>query len=141
MYKKILVALDESEMASKALQQAAQLAKAVGSEKISIIHVTINSLFMREFTGSIDLETLLDKENEYVLSGAIKFLKDENIAYETHSFQGYEAGQIISDYANEHNYDLVVVGRTGKGMVKGTLLGSVSNKIASAAKCPVLIIK
>ncbi len=141
MYKKILVAFDESEMASRALQHAAELAKTTDCEKLTIIHVAVQSPIVQEYLGSVDLLTLLDKENAKLLSKVVDYMKSENIPYDTESFSGFDAGQIIANYATDNQYDLVVMGRTGKGFVQEALIGSVSIKVLRSAKCPVLIIK
>ncbi|MBQ1615172.1 MAG: universal stress protein, partial [Selenomonas sp.] len=37
--------------------------------------------------------------------------------------------------------DLIIMGSRGLGIVKGVLLGSVSQYIVEQAKCPVLVVK
>jgi nucleotide-binding universal stress UspA family protein len=139
MYEKILVAFDGSAPSARALYHAAQLAKTAGSEKVTILHIN-NDLPMPEPVLNIDLNELLDEENEKVLAPAIEFLSKSEIHYETHTFQG-EPAHIITAYARDHHYDLIVIGSAGKGVIKEALLGSVSHKVAIAAHCPVLIVK
>ncbi len=45
----------------------------------------------------------------------------------------------IVKFAEEHDADLIVVGGRGHGDADGFLLGSVSHKVTSLAKCPVLV--
>ena len=45
-------------------------------------------------------------------------------------------GEVVKDKA-----DLVVVGATGRGGVSSWLLGSIAEKIARNAPCPVLIVR
>ena len=43
--------------------------------------------------------------------------------------------------AESNNIDLIVMGSRGLGVVKGVLLGSVSQYVVEQAKCPVLVVK
>ena len=45
------------------------------------------------------------------------------------------------DFAESNNIDLIVMGSRGLGVVKGVLLGSVSQYVVEQAKCPVLVVK
>lgn len=53
---------------------------------------------------------------------------------------GDPAEEIIR-YAEENDYDIVVMGSRGAGPLRGVLLGSVSYKVLNSARCPVLIVK
>ena len=48
---------------------------------------------------------------------------------------------VILDFLEEHDVDLVVMGSRGLGVMKGVLLGSVSQYVVEQAKCPVLVVK
>ena len=47
----------------------------------------------------------------------------------------------IVETAKEGNFDLIVMGHRGLGRVKEFFLGSVSDRVADEAHCPVLIVK
>ena len=47
----------------------------------------------------------------------------------------------ITDFAEEENVDLIVVGTRGKSGFKKLLLGSVASGIVNYATCPVLVVK
>lgn len=55
--------------------------------------------------------------------------------------KGISAGDVILDYAQEHNIDLIVMGTHGRGGIKNLLLGSVAEKVVQLAQCPVLSIR
>ncbi|WP_242220212.1 universal stress protein [Bacillus cereus group sp. BfR-BA-01380] len=139
MYKKMLVAFDGSAPSVRALHHAAELGKTIGSEKLTILHVN-KDLPMQEPILNIDLDQLLDEENQEILTSAIQFLSESNVNYETHTFDG-DPAHIITVYASEHDYDIIIMGNTGKGLIKEALLGSVSHKVAQSAHCPILIVK
>lgn len=48
--------------------------------------------------------------------------------------------QVVIAYATEHRQDLIVLGRT-RGLVRGRLLPSTTDRIASHAHCPVMIVR
>ena len=48
---------------------------------------------------------------------------------------------VIIDVAEEHGVDLIVMGSRGLGLVKGVLLGSVSQYVVENAKCAVMVVK
>jgi len=53
---------------------------------------------------------------------------------------GRAADKII-ETAKTQNVDLIVIGSRGLGGIKEIFLGSVSDRVADEAKCPVLIVK
>lgn len=139
MYQKILVALDGSEPSAHALQHAAELAKSFGTEKVTILHV-LKNLPLQEPIYNVDLDSLLNEEDRAVMTPAVQFLSESGISYEAHSFNG-DPAHVIASYAKEHDYDVIVMGSTGKGLIKEALLGSVSHQVAISAHCPVIIVK
>lgn len=139
MYKKILVAMDGSTPSVNALQHSAELAKALGSEKVTILHIN-KDLPLQEPLYNINLAELMDEENREILTPAVQFLTDANIPFETHTFHG-DPANLITSYAKEHKYDVIVMGNKGKGFIQEALLGSVSHKVAHSAPCPVIIVK
>ena len=47
----------------------------------------------------------------------------------------------ILDYAEENNFDLIVIGTRGRSGFKRLLLGSVASHVITYAHCPVLVVK
>ena len=58
----------------------------------------------------------------------------------TKMVEGRPADRII-DITNKANIDFIVIGSRGLGGVKQIVLGSVSDRVADEAPCPVLIVK
>jgi nucleotide-binding universal stress UspA family protein len=65
-------------------------------------------------------------------------------------FVGLEAESIILkgslaekilDFANEHDFEMIVVGLLGKSGIERFALGNVSEKVVRHAKFPVLIVR
>ncbi len=139
MYKKMLVPFDQSASSSRALHHAAELAKMLNTEKLSILMVN-QLLPVEEFSIDVDIDKLLDEENAEVLNPAIDFLKESGLDFEVHILEVNPA-HVILEYATNHHYDLIVMGRSGKGVLKHAILGSVSNRVLHETHCPVLIVR
>ena len=54
--------------------------------------------------------------------------------------QGNIAEQIIK-YARDDNYDMIVVGTKGHGVLEQLLMGSVTRNLVSLSRIPVLVVK
>jgi nucleotide-binding universal stress UspA family protein len=148
MFKNILVALDGSEHANHALDHALDLAKKYSADMVlvSVIHPTYIPLEEEsDYTSPQFIEQYLDSLNAYhknVLSEGLKKAQkhNPNLKVSTKLVQGRPAKEIIN-IAIEDNVDLVVMGSRGRGGVTQLLLGSVSDRVADNAPCPVLIVR
>ncbi len=136
--KRILVPVDGSETADKAVEEAAVLAQAYNAE-IHILYVAnINQLAINACLSDAILEAVNKAGNE-ILEKAAKRIP-ENINVITTSETGSPA-VTITDFADEIKADLVVIGSRGLGLVKGVLLGSVSQYVVEHAPCPAVVVK
>ena len=63
-----------------------------------------------------------------------------DIKYETFSEIGSPAVTIL-EFEKQMKPDLIVMGSRGLGLVKGVLLGSVSQYIVEQSACPVMVVK
>jgi nucleotide-binding universal stress UspA family protein len=52
-----------------------------------------------------------------------------------------DPAKTILSIADEDNIDLIVIASRGHGEIQALLLGSVSNKVAHMAHCPVLLVR
>jgi len=127
---KILVAVDGSESAEKALEYAVQLAKK-HKAKVTLLNVGESKLF--GFKPEVAREV-----GEHILSDAAAKVK--GLKLNTQLEFGNPAETII-EVAEKGNYDFIVVGSRGLSSVKRFFLGSVSDDISHHAKCSVLIVR
>src|SRR5215831_10716274 len=65
--------------------------------------------------------------------------KDIQIKTEIISSKDISGG--ILDFAEENNFDLIVIGTRGRSGFKRLLLGSVASHVVTYAHCPVLVVK
>jgi nucleotide-binding universal stress UspA family protein len=144
----ILVALDRSEPASRALAIAADLAVRYGAT-LHLVHVMVRPLMvsegLKEFarTERVDLPVAVEISalgQSIVGAGQASAAGKRVHRLKTEVLTGDPAEQLL-DYAREQAVDLVVVGRRGVGQIRGLLMGSVSWKVNSLAECPVLTVR
>lgn len=138
MIKEILVPVDGSEGSDRAVAQAITMAE-VNEAKLNFLYVAnINQLAINACLSDAILEAVT-KAGNVILDRAMA-LVPSGIEKEAFSETGSPA-VVILDFAASNDIDLIVMGSRGLGIVKGVLLGSVSQYIVEQAKCPVLVVK
>lgn len=142
MFSKILVAVDGSEYADKALQQALDIALKYHS-KLTLVHVVAKKVYAYGLPeGPVVLTSPedLEKEGEKILRKSLETAKRLGVSADTKLIRGNPAEEILR-LVDSEKFDLIVMGSRGLSGVSAFLLGSVSDKVSHHAKCPVLIIK
>ncbi|WP_078427727.1 universal stress protein [Alkalihalobacterium alkalinitrilicum] len=140
MYKKILLAYDGSEHSKRAGENAIHIAKCGGAESILEIVYAVDATKAKHDVLSNWNSLSLEEKRKELLTGVTKKASDEGVKYEIKILQG-EAGPSIIKYANENNFDLVIIGSRGLDRIQEFVLGGVSHKVAKRVKCPILIVK
>jgi len=150
--EKILIALDGSESADKALDFALDLADKYCADIVllSVIQPVIVPMISYPASGvpsipptSIGSYTKgFRAGHKKVLSQALKKAKKirPKLKVSTKLVEGRPSDKII-ETAKEGNFDIIVIGSRGLGGIKEFFLGSVSDRVADEAPCPVLIVK
>lgn len=137
-FKRILVPVDGSDSSDRAIDQAIYLAK-ICDAKLDFIYVAnINQLAINACLSDAILEAVT-KAGNVILDRALEKVP-ANIKAKGFSETGSPA-VVILDVAENENCDLIVMGSRGLGIVKGVLLGSVSQHLVEQAKCPVMVVK
>lgn len=147
MYAHILVATDGSDLASRALDHALGLAKALGS-KVTIVTVTEPAALVGGGYGAVagtafdPIPELIEAQEEAakgLLAKAVEVAKaagiDAKTAYVNDSFP---AEGIIST-ADSAGADLIVMGSHGRRGLGRLLLGSQTSNVLAHTKVPVLV--
>ena len=138
MYEKILVPVDGSEGCNSALREAIKVAKLTGG-KITVIHV-----YLKWSPAIMDDKDCwfeaLRNAAKTILDEAKKIAAVEGFQVETLLVDG-DAVQEIAKTAYDNQFDLIVMGATGKSNLSKLFLGSVSCGVLKNASCPVLITK
>ena len=146
--KNVLVALDGSEPATRALAVAADLAVRYGAT-LHLVHVMLRPMVvseeLKEFarTERVDLPVAVEMSalgQSIVGAGQAGAAATGVHRLKTEVLTGDPAERLL-EYAREQAVDLIVVGRRGVGRLRGLLMGSVSWKVNSLAECPVLTVR
>ncbi|MBO3282896.1 universal stress protein [Paenibacillus sp. FSL M8-0228] len=139
-YKHILVAIDGSEHAMKALETAKTLSKQLqGNPHLTVLHVN-PALSMNEPPIGVDVDERIEEEGRHILEPASDYLKNADIPCRMLAGHGNPAS-IICEIADQEKVDLIIMGTRGKGLVSEMILGSVSHHVIQHAPCPVLTVK
>ena len=139
MYKKILVPTDGSDFAKDAALHALFLAKVSGAEIIAL------SVSENHFINGISVSEEIEQINQILTDRCKKDLQefedmnDEGVKISSVIKEGSPAKTIL-EVAEEEDIDLIVIGSSGKSGFDRFILGSVSDKVVNAAKCPVLVV-
>ena len=138
MMKNILVPVDGSEGADRAIEKAVMLAKLCNA-KVNFLYVAnISQLAINAVLSDAILDSVT-KAGNVIVERAMEMVP-EGVEKESFSDTGSPA-VVVLDFAESNNIDLIVMGSRGLGVVKGVLLGSVSQYVVEQAKCPVLVVK
>ncbi len=139
MYNNILLAMDGSDNAMRAAQEAVKIASLNPDCKIEVVYVIDFSQAKKDILhaqGKIDAEYTRRKK----LLPVEEYLKASSTKYLISMIHGEPAPAII-DYANTGDIDLVVIGSRGLNSLQEMVMGSVSHKVMKRVYCPVLVVK
>ena len=140
-FAKILVPLDQSENATRALRYDLKLAKLAKSEITLLCVVNTIPNTTDSYISASQLEDLLEESAKNHLEDLVKRTeKEHGMKLKTMVKRGQPISVII-DTAQEEHIDLIVMGSRGLGGFKEMLFGSVSHGVTSHAKVPVMIVK
>lgn len=147
MLKSLLIAVDGSENAVRALDFAVQLARPFGSTLIvlsvykhhSPIESSLSLTRAQPPQGTPD-KALQEYATELV-EAAAKHVRDQGLTdVQTKVRRGPPARTIIEE-AKKLGVDAIIMGSRGLGDVSSFLLGSVSHKVAGLAPCTCITVK
>lgn len=127
-YKKVLVPLNGSELAEKALPYAKSIARLKKSQLI---------LF------AVSLPIFVDRRDRLFssyLEVSAKELNAEGIKTTTATSYGNVAEEIVK-YANNNKIDLIIMATHGYSKAKQWMFGSITQKVLYGTEIPVLLIK
>ena len=141
MYQKVLVPLDGSDLAECALPHVKKMAKEGFIKDIYLVTVIdIHPSALLEGADTTVIYTAqMNNSREYMNKVKAQF-QAEGIAVKTEILQG-PAAQVISDYANEKQMELVVIATHGYSGVKRLMFGSVAFRVLHDSHVPVLLIR
>jgi nucleotide-binding universal stress UspA family protein len=136
MYKKILVAVDGSELAEAAVSLAIAVGKATAA-RLCLVHVEDSGPM-----GRARMPAPAKYLDDLARTAANDLYESVDTAVlrpgdDSHVSKG-DTAAIISKYAGEHSYDLIVVSTRGHSGLKRVFEGSLAEELLRVTPCPVL---
>ena len=146
MYKQILVPVDGSETANKALQAALELAKDSGG-RVRAIHIIEDLSYAGSYEQfgvyTEDLLNSIRTAGNHILQEAMTRAQSAGVEIDRVLVDsvGGRLAEAVASAAREWQADLIVVGTHGRRGVGRMLLGSGAEQIIRLAPVPVLVIR
>ncbi len=140
-FKKILVAIDFSNLSEMAMTTAVDLAKDLGAD-LHIVHIVqIHATNIPE-GGMVNIEEIQALEEQSAKNNLEKFLQDygEGLDISTTILHG-DAAVEVNNVAKEAGADMIVMGTHGRKGVAHLLMGSVAESVLRKSEVPVLCIR
>ena len=138
-FDNVLVAIDGSEGAERALDCAVSLVERLGGMLTALV-VEGKLPAYAATAGEVD-EVKREKDAYFqrVLEVAREQANEHGIALETALVPGH-AAEVITQYAKAHGHDLIVIGHRGH-FLGDYLLGSTADRVSHHAHCPVIVVR
>ncbi|MCY3824832.1 MAG: universal stress protein [Nitrospinae bacterium] len=146
--KKVLAAVDFSELSRGVLKVAAEIGENRNAE-VMAIHVARNPDYAAkyggygaELVGTISPSRLLEDTRVELQSNLDVMTKqvESAVPIETLVVFGEPVKEIVQ-FADTGDFDLLVMGTHGHNMVSRFLIGSVSEQVLRRAPCPVFLLR
>lgn len=143
-YSKIVVPLDGSGWAARAVSHAARIARNNNAELI-LLHIYHSPL--SEYRDSLSLANqteLIDQERERIKNHLISLrtdLRSQGITVRGHIIDGRDPASNIVKYVRAEGADLVVMSSHGRTGLARFIFGSVAHKVMQALSVPVLLVR
>jgi len=139
MFNHILVAVDGSTHAERALAQAIDLARTQGA-RLAILtavpHVPVTAAYAGIPPASLAADA--EAESESILRRAQETVP-EGVSVTTILTRAAVRDALV-EQVDTGRFDLLVMGSRGRGAVRSTLLGSVSHHMLNHSTIPILIV-
>ena len=146
MFRNILIAVDGSRHAERALEEAVDLARQ--SNGLLTVMTVVPDIAPWVFVGGygglvppVSLNELQEqnrREHERMLESEVNRVAPD-LAVRKVVVQGAPAQAIVTQ-AQTGGHDLIVMGSRGRGELRSLLLGSVSHHVLQASPIPVLVV-
>ncbi|MEO8394469.1 MAG: universal stress protein [Chloroflexota bacterium] len=148
MLDHVLVPLDGSELAQSALDHALKLLSPKGqitlvtvleSQEIALSDFYPSTIIPRTNADEKRTHAAIARSQSYLKQLAFSIEEEYGFQVNTRSEIG-DAATVITDIAESLNLDAIVMSTHGRSGISRWLFGSVTQKVLSAAPCPVFVI-
>jgi len=140
VYRHILIPTDGSELAEHGVAHGLALAKSLGA-KVSVIFVVepfseMSGRFLEVVATYVELRK---EQAASVLDRVAKAAKEAGVSCDAIQVESGQPHQAIIAAAEDKGCDLIVMSSHGRSGLSVLLIGSVTNKVLTHAKIPVLV--
>jgi nucleotide-binding universal stress UspA family protein len=144
MYQHILIPTDGSELAERAVTHGLSLAKFLRAKvTVIIVEERPDSLLLFAQTGTAEAfaryTEQIKKHAASVLDRVANGAKQAGVPCDTVHVQDAQPYEAIIATATDRGCDLIAMASHGRGGLSAVVLGSVTNKVLTHAKIPVLV--
>jgi nucleotide-binding universal stress UspA family protein len=141
MYKKILVPLDGSELAEKALEHAEKLAETFDAEIILFQVLPFMPVYgSPEWVMPLIVDDKQKEAAETYLTNLAEEIKIRGHKVTAMVKTGQQVAVEIIDFAKKSGVDLIVMCTHGRSGITLWVLGSIAHKVLTRAETPILLI-
>lgn len=138
MFTNVMITLDGSKLAERALEFALPLARIHGA-RLHLLHVANrNEPLDSPYPVNRDWDSILEEKAAY-LRGVVEHLPHSDHGVEWHLVEGEVAKTILAQL-EEYKVDLLVMTSHGLTGLSRLVLGSVAEEVARRARCPVMFV-
>jgi nucleotide-binding universal stress UspA family protein len=142
LFKKILVPIDGSDTADKAMRMALDMARE-SLASVRFMHVIDDDRYFSSYEFSADLRTYAFDNAKKMLQNAMDAAAALGVNADTQLINkpGQRLGENVADEAQNWGADLVVVGTHGHRGLGRVLLGSGAEQVVRLSPVPVLMVR
>lgn len=148
MFRKILVCLDGSKLAEQILPYAMEAALRLGSKLVLLQVIVVQTPPVVAAGASTYAVKAAGQQIEKDETEAKAYLDDlaqppreMGLDVECVTLRGWQIGQTIIDYAEDHKVDLIAIATHGRSGLKRLVFGSVAESVLRGSGLPILLIK
>jgi nucleotide-binding universal stress UspA family protein len=139
-FRRVLVAWDGSADSVTALRTATSI---VGDHSGHVVALCVAATAPRR-EAEMDLQQELPAEVRHARdvfeATRVSIAKTSPVRVDLHTARGRHIAELVCDYAVEHGFDLLVVGRHGDGGLMHPKLGHIADAAVRCSKIPVLLV-
>ena len=142
MYRHILIPTDGSELAERAVTHGLSLAKFVGAKVTGIIVEERPAAWL--LAAGVAFAEFTEQLREYyasALDSMANAAKQAGVPCDTVQVEDVRPYEAIIATATDRGCDLIVMASHGRSGLSAVVLGSVTNKVLTHTKTPVLVVQ
>jgi nucleotide-binding universal stress UspA family protein len=148
MIRKMLVPVDGSERALKAVELASDLADKYGASLV-LLYVTTTRELLDSVRHFREVEHIPEPPAwvyesavaDHILQKAQECAKGKGLTAVQAAVRDGDPAKAIVDFAKEEKFDAIVMGTRSISDLRGLFMGSIAHKVSHLAECTVVAVK